>query len=455
MKKILFISLTLFFSSVAFASAALPTNQPLQTLGSQSHGSPQQQPLGATSTWSGTINSIGYYLGSTTSTSDYFWVARICADNEDPFGSTFCGTSGSFATATIEKTNAFGKYKIFNLNTPFIIPATGTIKWSGCAMTPAAGSSTGWNCAEGNGFPTGATSTNYYDSARPTNWPEYPVYWNLNFNADSAITLTNPEDLETLPDFTNWQTSFSNLIVGNQYAVKILYGTDQNNLVLQDQTGGFSATTQNGTMNVYKNNSLLPFSGTSTITYYAQPLLYDYSLGLIRYGTVISFSVSNNIIATSTPPWNASSTWLNLNSTSSPFYVDCSQTGGGSFFSSSTIDALACYAQKTIFAGVGFLVVPPAIFQDYMNDSILSMKNAFPFSLVYGISQSVQSSINTSSTVNMANLNLNLPGVGTSTVLAELDLENWVGAEKKESIFTVLEYVIWAGLLFKIIILVL
>lgn len=193
------------------ALAALPTNQPLTTSVSNSGNGAMlfQQPLGATSTWSGTISSVSMYLRHTT-TSETFYVLRICPDNGDPFGTSFCGTTGSFATSSvIEETSGL---HTFNFGTPFVIPATGTIKVSGCTQSPSLASSTGYDCASGQSNP-GGISSQFYVTSTPIGWPEYPLYWNLVFNATTtaSIDFAYPVAATTTPDRFNWQFLISGL----------------------------------------------------------------------------------------------------------------------------------------------------------------------------------------------------------------------------------------------------
>ncbi len=77
-------------------------------------------------------------------------------------------------------------------------------------------------------------------------------------------------------------------------------------------------------------------------------------------------------------------------SSTNPFYIDCSGVGDGGLFSSSTIERIACYAQKVVWATAGFLVVPQDWSQNLINAEFAKLKTKFPLSLIFTITDTAK-----------------------------------------------------------------
>lgn len=299
------------------------------------------------------------------------------------------------------------------------------------------------------------------NSAGTGNWSApSPVVLSFRYPVDSTSINTDFSSFQVYVQNTDptRSLSFQPQIIYSRHA-DFSYGLTLDfplgpNIVAPATTSQFS---------VLKNQALF-----SNSTYYAKIIdLYSGASSTISWTTgQLTGTENTNLISTFGPPgtvYSATSTMLDLNSTSSPFYVDCSNAGGGSIFSSSTVNVLACYAQKTLYSVVGFLVVPPDFVQSYLNNSVSSMKSAFPFSLVYGVVGKIQANT-TSTPVNYADLNISVPQIGLSvTPLSSSTLENVLttahcdadcAKTRHDFIFNIISSIIWIGVATKLILLV-
>jgi len=155
-------------------------------------------------------------------------------------------------------------------------------------------------------------------------------------------------------------------------------------------------------------------------------------------------------ITTNTPGFfsNATNTegWIEgiWNSTSSAFYIDCSGYSGG-LFTSSTLGAIGCYAQKVPMGIIGMLLAPLPQSTNYFSASFAEIKNQFPFSIITGIQESIETAGTEANTVSTSTLDFPIFGHGTISVLGPNTLTDAIGAEMKDQIFTVIRYIIWIG----------
>lgn len=134
-------------------------------------------------------------------------------------------------------------------------------------------------------------------------------------------------------------------------------------------------------------------------------------LNYLQYGPVNPFS-------TSTQPDFYHFPTTTLDATSTYFFVDCSAYDNVPLFSSGTIAGIGCQAQKVGMNIIGFLVTPPTWVSTYLNNGVSSIKNAFPFNMVFGVVNSITD--NTSSTsVNYSDLTFTFP---SSTVMSSISV---------------------------------
>lgn len=106
-----------------------------------------------------------------------------------------------------------------------------------------------------------------------------------------------------------------------------------------------------------------------------------------------------NPFSTSTQPDFYHFPTTTLDATSTFFYVDCSAYDNVPLFSSGTIAGIGCQAQKVGMNIIGFLVTPPQWVANYLNAGVSSIKNAFPFNMVFGVVDTITNSTASSSAI--------------------------------------------------------
>lgn len=226
------------------------------------------------------------------------------------------------------------------------------------------------------------------------------------------------------------------------------------------------------------NQTHLLGAGTSTVYYIQKPqALYSnstYYAKVLNLGTNTSSTISwstGQLTGTlnTNPPVSSievsTSTLgvLDVNSSSSPFYVDCSAYENVGFFSSGTIGGIFCNVKKTGYSIAQWLLVPPQFAQDYWQGALNNIKQVPPFNVVWGVVQSFEAQAqNASSTgANYADLNLDIPEAHINTQLLSADMvKNWLttshcnsacAQERKDTYFSWVSAIIWLGAGLKIL----
>jgi len=137
------------------------------------------------------------------------------------------------------------------------------------------------------------------------------------------------------------------------------------------------------------------------------------------------------------------------------FSIDCSGYSGG-IFSSSTLGALGCYAEKTLVSVAGWFVIPPDWSINYIKNSFSDLKTRFPFSLVYGFTDTIKSGVSTATSSAQTSLSFDLTGSDlpykfSSSILTPTTLNDTIGATSTTAIFTAERAVIWIATMFVIL----
>lgn len=102
----------------------------------------------------------------------------------------------------------------------------------------------------------------------------------------------------------------------------------------------------------------------------------------------------------------------------SSFSVDCSAYDDVGFFSSSTLGMLGCQIKSAAFSVIQFLIVPSSDSRNFMTTRFSDFKDVFPFSVIYGVADSVRTVAETvSGTSKTLTLNATI-GEGTASETA-------------------------------------
>jgi len=208
----------------------------------------------------------------------------------------------------------------------------------------------------------------------------------------------------------------------------------------------------------YGSTNGIGYSGTSGCN---NGFTSDGSHGGIFWTSLVADTTNNSFNAsstaynfsspTSTPGFNFNATssegWINSiwNTSSSAFYVDCSGNDGG-FFTSSTLNAIGCQAQRVGMGLLGMFISPLPFINNYMTATISRIQTVFPFSMVFSAQNVIENQLASSSSENAGTLsfNTNTP-IGSITVLTSSTLENAIGSSTKNQVFDAIEFLIWLG----------
>lgn len=288
----------------------------------------------------------------------------------------------------------------------------------------------------------------------------YQLLYTLPVAGDLNLALAYPVSSSTITsDFASWAYSLAPTLDNMGGGIEIHWGTNPSNLTHVDSTHFIEVYHLASYYKYLPKRDRLE----SNTTYYVKVLDVISNVSstyTFATGQLTSMFYNDPLLFPDMP----TSTIMDLNSTSSPFYVDCSGTGGGGLFSSSTVNVLACYGQKVLYSVVGFLVVPPEFISNFMNSSLNSLKTVFPFSMVYGSVNSIENAVSATSTVDYDNLKIDMPQIGISTnILSDDMIAGWLTTDscdatcataKQENYFDIMRAIIWVGVGFKILLLV-
>lgn len=275
----------------------------------------------------------------------------------------------------------------------------------------------------------------------------YQDWYRLQNNIPQAsLTWVYPQNA-TSSDFGVWQLTASNGDVGCSAGwVTVKYwDTQYPNDIFRD-TQQYLPCVQTTSIQIPKENALLYPQDTYSRTWTAQALWYLQDNTVPITSSTITFTINqfNSSIPHKVPYRNSTTTDFTGESSSSPFFVDCSAYDNVPFFSSGTIAGIGCSMRKAGAGILGFLVKPPDAVNTYLNDAFENLKHAFPFSIAFEVKDSIQNAV-TNAPTTTTTLAFTIPGHGTYTVLTPTTLDDTIGSSTKAQVFQVIKYVIWLG----------
>lgn len=217
-------------------------------------------------------------------------------------------------------------------------------------------------------------------------------------NADGVpqspeISFAGPGNGSTTVDFLNWRTYANNLVPGESYQIRVLYGQTSSTIGTYMDPGGWFTSAGTSTTNlIFKQNSLVPFSAytTTSIVWYARPVLYSSSTSYV--GPDISFTVVRSPGEIVQPDWTATTTVLFASTTLAGPNLDCGDVVSSSAsFARNAIDYSVCSLKKGAIGLISFLFVPDNSVTNYAISELTGYRQVFPFSLFFGTFEEISS----------------------------------------------------------------
>lgn len=248
----------------------------------------------------------------------------------------------------------------------------------------------------------------------------------------SAVMVTPTPDSSREGDISHWRIDYT---MGAQslsgfWAVGY---TDNPTFVSEFfDIGGNSSYIKNSTGTVFINKQA-HFNGF----YRAKIFFFDFAENLIFSSNEINFSISGSFIEDTsviefgfdTTVFGTTSTFDDfLNNrdtfspfaTSSPFYVDCTQYSGNSFFNSSTLPALGCYGAQALSFVAFQLFFPHDFSRNIFDDSLNLVKSVPPYSLVFSLTGDLRGNLASTSDATSQDLTIGFPNFNDSSTLTTL-----------------------------------
>lgn len=164
-----------------------------------------------------------------------------------------------------------------------------------------------------------------------------------------------------------------------------------------------------------------------------------------RFLDTVNFEVdiSNNSIADSTFGTSVVVEPIDPDNENSPFFVDCTDYAGVNFFNDGVFDGIFCYTKKTIFGIVGVLFDVPAGVQNTLDNSFVNIKNSFPFSVFFDITEIIEDKLDDTVTGSTLSITFPPPLDHTFDILTPTLLEDVVGTDFKDLVFESIMTIIW------------
>lgn len=289
------------------------------------------------------------------------------------------------------------------------------------------------------------------------------------YSAPSPITLAfqYPVDSTSMAtDFSSFQIVATNpssvAVQGASLEVEYSRNSDfSNSLTVSDLITHQIAVSSSSVIYILKNQALY-----SNSVYYARVrnLGTNVSSSISWSTGLLSFTENTNAPIPPVFATSSSAGYVSVNSSFSPFFVDCSAYDNIPLFASGTIGGIFCNAKKTAYAVAEWFLVPPDFASSYWSNSLDSIKQVPPFSLVVATVNSFQASAGlvATSTPDYSELNLTLPGgyITDQAILSSNMLLNWLttddcnqacAQEKKDTFFSYFSAIVWLGAGIKIL----
>lgn len=278
------------------------------------------------------------------------------------------------------------------------------------------------------GVPTNAITISYPSTATSTS--VFFANWTTNLTMTTSTTATSTYWYSVVIYTANSSStlSYSTLSELNQAGAKV-----QGNI----QTDcDFYACTTDGVS--YLQTLPVPnyMNLEQDTAFYAKALLLFYEGGttsIVAESDIYAFNTNNASIADTiyNPIYG-------YNATSTDSQYECT-------WSTSPANWVNCLVNG-VQKSAEFLLTPHDLSMSVFKGAFASFKTTFPFVLFYQYTDAVQSAI-TSAEGNSGNYDmvLSLPGHGSATLLTSSTLENAIGTENKDLVFTIIETVLWIG----------
>lgn len=258
-------------------------------------------------------------------------------------------------------------------------------------------------------------------------------------------------DVQTIAEYFDGEVTYNfgsdsrgfNLPYYPQYMMVLITNNNQANIGVKGSRNSFSQTgnaynSQNADNNAYGTFVTDLSLGNPTATWF---FIMNFSSGFSPDSQYYNASLFPTSTSQEESAWNDY-----FNSSSSPFYVDCSGYSG-TFFSSSTISGIICGAKKIGMDILKIMIVPPTIFKNYLIDSINAAKSAPPFGYIYQTVETVSSTItNANATSTTGEFSLTFPAPWNKiTFYNTTTLDTALGSSTKNIVFDALKNLMWLG----------
>lgn len=135
----------------------------------------------------------------------------------------------------------------------------------------------------------------------------------------------------------------------------------------------------------------------------------------------------------------------------SPFFVDCDDYAGINFFNDGVFEGIFCYTKKTVFAIGGFFFEPPEAVSDKLMASVEEIKDSFPFSIFFDITETIESKLGEELTGTSLTFYVPPPFDHTFTILSPTLMEDVVGEDFKDVVFEAIMLLVWLMVMFAIL----
>jgi len=261
----------------------------------------------------------------------------------------------------------------------------------------------------------------------------------------------------SLPDFTKWRVSLSDVEEGGN--IFVYYARATSSLGTASGYSDFAPVTDSdGYNDVPKTRPLWHPPLTVPVTWYAQPLWVSSDQLDQVAGDIQTFTVNP-----ATPPQSVPgifgqnpNEWfsppqlvINPLANSSSTSVDCSGFSGfNPFNSSSSLSgaAFACYMKSALFDVGNFLFRPSSFSSGFLDSGVTSFKESFPFSVFFTVQETL-SGLSSSSTLSQASSTVNLAyPIGGSTINLQIGsstLRTYLGETVTNLYFTFARALLW------------
>lgn len=215
------------------------------------------------------------------------------------------------------------------------------------------------------------------------------LYFVLENNLPStSIEFLQPQDSQVFnTDFKNWILDITGTDPATSYKVLVVYHPTDSIYSYNDMSNNFLGSDPINPFSIHKNQALGYFvNGYDTTAY-----LLDAVTGEIMSTSQEIFFELNSVTA---PAWlGGLGAYQNPEETLSPFFVDCSAYDDIGFFDTGTFSMIFCNIKKSTYEIGHQLFSAHKTTLDTLGNTFDYLKDGFPFNIVYGVSDSIQTAL--------------------------------------------------------------